>query len=133
MVMAARARSAAAPDHRFPPERRLRKPGEFKQVYATGRRLGNEFFSVNAQPNAHSAARLGMSVAIRTLGGAVARNRVRRLIRESFRLNQSTLPALDIIVGVRAAARGTDSARLRASLEQLWQKIAIQCARSSGR
>jgi ribonuclease P protein component len=127
--MAARARSAAAQNVRFPPARRLRKPGEFKQVYATGRRLGNEFFTLSAQPNTLREARLGMSVAIRTMGNAVARNRVRRLIRESFRLNHSTLPALDIIIGVRVSARGTEGARLRASLEQLWQKIASQCAR----
>jgi ribonuclease P protein component len=133
VVDPARARSDAAPDLCFPPARRIRKPGEFKHIYAGGRRLGNEFFTANAQPNALHAARLGLSVAVRTMGSAVARNRVRRLIRESFRLNQSTMPALDIIIGVRPAARDAEGARLRASLEQLWQKIASQCARSSER
>jgi ribonuclease P protein component len=132
-MMSARARSAAAPDQRFPPASRIRRPGEFKQIYAAGRRLGNEFFTANAQPNALPGARLGLSVAVRTMGSAVARNRVRRLIRESFRLNQSTVPPLDIIIGVRASARDAEGARLRASLEQLWQKIAIQCARSCER
>jgi ribonuclease P protein component len=133
MVMAARARSAEAPDVSFPPARRIRKPSEFKQVYAAGRRLGNEFFTASAQPNALPGARLGMSVAVRTMGNAVARNRVRRLIRESFRLNQTLIPPLDIVIGVRVSARGAEGARLRSSLEQLWQKIAFQCARSSER
>jgi ribonuclease P protein component len=122
--MAARARSAGAPPLTFPPERRLRKPGEFKRVYATGRRMGNEFFTVNTQPNELTAARLGMSVAVRAMGNAVHRNRVRRMIRESFRLNQASVPALDIIIGVRAGARGAEPAALRASLELLWQKLA---------
>jgi len=121
--MPARAPGASAPSLSFPPARRLRKPGDFKRVYAGGRRSGNEYFTVNTQRNEFNAARLGMSVAVRTLGGAVERNRMRRVIRESFRLNQSMLPPMDIIIGVRSAARAAEPARLRASLEQIWQKL----------
>jgi ribonuclease P protein component len=124
--MAARERSGAAPSLSFPRARRLCKPGDFKRVYAGGRRIGNEFFTINAEANALERARLGMSVAVRTMGGAVARNRVRRLIRESFRHHQALMPPLDIIVGVRAAARAAASTELRASLERLWQKLMIR-------
>jgi ribonuclease P protein component len=86
--------------------------------------MGNEFFTVNMQPNELAAARLGMSVAVRTMGNAVQRNRVRRMIRESFRLNQAIVPALDIIIGVRTGARSAEPALLRSSLERLWQKLA---------
>ena len=121
--MPARAPGASAPSLSFPRARRLRKPGDFKRVYAGGRRSGNEYFTVNTQRNEFNAARLGMSVAVRTLGGAVERNRMRRVIRESFRLNQSMLPPMDIIIGVRSAARAAEPARLRASLERIWQKL----------
>ncbi len=121
--MPARAPGVSAPSLRFPPARRLRKPGDFKRVYAGGRRSGNEYFTVNTQRNEFNAARLGMSVAVRALGGAVERNRMRRVIRESFRLNQSMLPPMDIIIGVRPAARAAEPARLRASLERIWQKL----------
>ena len=123
MLMSARARSAAARPLSFPRARRLRTPGDFKRVYAAGRRLGHDFFSVTAQANDLEAARLGMAVAVRAMGGAVERNRVRRLIRESFRLHQAALPALDIVIGVRPGARGAAAAELRASLERLWLRL----------
>jgi ribonuclease P protein component len=109
----------------------MRRPAEFKQVYAAGKRLGNEFFSINVQANGLGGARLGMSVAARILRRAVDRNRVRRLIRESFRVNQLRLPALDIVIGVRAGVLTVDNARLRAALEKLWQKISATCVSSS--
>jgi ribonuclease P protein component len=80
--------------------------------------------------NAAGAARLGMAVAVRTAGGAVARNRIRRIIRESFRLHQHTLPAADIVVSMRPNARTAAAAALRQSLAALWQRIAEACAAS---
>ena len=109
----------------------MRRPAEFKQAYATGKRLGNEFFTASARANELGWARLGMSIAARTLRRSVDRNRLRRLIRESFRARQPPLPPLDIIIGVRAGAQKADNALLRSALEQLWQKIALTCVRSS--
>jgi ribonuclease P protein component len=123
MTMVARAAAAAAQPLKFPRERRLRTPADFKRVYSQGRRISNEFFTANSQPNQMPLPRLGMSVAVRTMGGAVERNRLRRMIRESFRLHQALLLPLDIVVGVRSAARSAPSAQLRASLEQLWSRL----------
>jgi ribonuclease P protein component len=106
----------------------MRRPAQFKRTYATGKRFGNEFFTANAQPNDLTWPRLGMSIAARILRRAVDRNRVRRLIRESFRMHQQELPDLDIVIGARAAAAQADRARLRAALESLWLKIATSCA-----
>src|ERR1022692_4352503 len=106
--MSARPRSALASSLALPPERRMRRPREFQRAYASGKRLGNEHFTVSAQSHGLRHPRLGMSVAARLLRRAVARNRVRRLIRESFRLNQLSLPPLDIVIGVRAAVRSAD-------------------------
>jgi ribonuclease P protein component len=54
----------------------------------------------------------------------VARNRVKRITRESFRLNQHAIAPLDITIAARESARGASAAELRASLEKLWQKLA---------
>jgi len=69
-------------------------------------------------------ARLGLAIATRVFGTAVARNRVKRLIRESFRQHQHSLPAADITVAARDAARSASAAQLRASLEKSWKHIA---------
>jgi ribonuclease P protein component len=79
---------------------------------------------MSALPNQETHARLGLAIATKTFGSAVARNRIKRIARESFRLHQHALPALDITVAARAAARTALGAELRASLDQLWQQLA---------
>ena len=74
--------------------------------------------------NQRDHARLGLAIATRVFGNAVARNRVKRIIRESFRLNQHSLPAVDISIAARDAARQASAPQLRASLERTWKAIA---------
>ena len=122
---------AAKSSRGLPPARRLRQAAQFKRLYAQGRRLAADGFTAVVQDNDTGAARLGLSVAARILRLAVQRNRVRRIIRESFRHHQQQLPPVDIVVGLRSAPRDADNAQLRRSLEKLWQKIYATCARSS--
>jgi ribonuclease P protein component len=113
-----------------PKERRLRRKREFDAVYAHGRRFGNSFFGVTARANGTDGPRLGLAVAVKTAGNSVERNRIRRLIRESFRLQQHQIPALDLVVSARLRARGAVSAELRAQLEPLWQEVRTKCGSS---
>ncbi len=83
------------------------------------------------RPNELDAPRVGLAVAIRTAGNGVARNRVRRIVKDSFRLAQHELPAVDIVVGARARVKGAPARDLHASLGVLWKKVATQCAASS--
>lgn len=55
-------------------------------------------FRLYATDNGESGARLGLIVGKRQLKRAVDRNRVKRVLRETFRVNRSTLPAVDIVV-----------------------------------
>jgi ribonuclease P protein component len=96
---------------------------EFEAAYRQGTRHGNAHFSLTVHPNQLTGARLGMAIAARTVGKAVTRNRLRRIIRESFRHAREGLPAVDVIVGARVAVRGASPSELRASLDRLWNKV----------
>jgi ribonuclease P protein component len=115
----------------FPAARRLRRKWEFDQLYARGKRLGNIHFGMTVHPNTLGLARLGLAVASKPFGGSVPRNRIRRLIRESFRLRQHELPCVDMVISARPPARDAAPAALRASLDGLWDKVKVQCAPSS--
>ena len=87
----------------FRPAHRLRLPREFSAVYDAKVRESRGPLTVYALPNELGHPRLGMSVG-RKVGTAVRRNRIRRLIRESFRLLQHDLPqgrGYDLVVVVR--------------------------------
>ena len=72
---------------RFRPEERIRRRAEFKQVYERGVRIHSRYSTVFILPNQRGVGRLGIA-ATRKLGGAVQRNRAKRLIREVFRRNK---------------------------------------------
>jgi ribonuclease P protein component len=114
----------------LPAQRRLRRKSDFDATYARGTRLGNGLFSVTARANDQVGPRLGLAVAVKVAGNAVARNRIRRIIRESFRVNQGRLPAVDVVVSARARARQAAAAELRSGLESLWKEVAARCAPS---
>jgi ribonuclease P protein component len=116
---------------RLPARRRLRRKAEFESVQRRGRRSGCELFVITARMNSADGPRLGLAVATKAAGNSVQRNRIRRLIRESFRLRQHELPPCDLVVSARAGVRGVDSRELRARLDALWDRVKQQCASSS--
>ena len=113
---------------RFTRQQRLLSPTQFDAVYALRRRVVDDCFSINVARNEAGFARLGLSIGAKAVGDAVARNRVKRQVRESFRREASQLPALDLVVGARNGARTAHNARLRESLAALWTEIRKRCA-----
>jgi ribonuclease P protein component len=108
--------------YRFRPCHRLRTAAEFERVYRAGRRAGDGLFTVSALANAFGFARLGMSVSTKTVGNAVRRNRVRRIIRELFRERRALLPAVDLVVTSRPGARDAERPAIVTSLERLFDR-----------
>lgn len=115
------------------PCHRLRQKADFDRVYRTGARAGDGLFAVNALRNDLGHARLGMSVSVKTCGKAVNRNRVRRLVREFFRLHRPELPAVDFVITSRPGAREATAADLRVSLERLMKVAARRAATDTPR
>lgn len=112
---------------KFEPRQRLHQPAEFREVKRRGKKFADAFFSLSVLANHETYPRLGLSIATRTFGTAVARNRIKRLTRESFRLNQHSLPPVDVTVSAREAARGARPSDLRASLDKHWKSIKQRC------
>jgi ribonuclease P protein component len=114
----------------FPPAARLRLPSEFNHVFRDGTRSSDACFVVLACLNGADGARLGISVAKKAIAGAAKRNRVKRAVRESFRLNRGLLPVADIVVQARGGAQQRDKADLRSSLDWHWQELIKRCKES---
>jgi ribonuclease P protein component len=93
---------------RAPRRRRLSRSAEFERVYRQGRSKGNRFLVLYAFPREDDAGggpRLGLSVS-RRVGGAVERNRVKRVLREAFWEEAERLPSgSDYVVVARPDAR----------------------------
>jgi ribonuclease P protein component len=111
-------------------ELRLRSKLQFDALYASGKRVDDRFFGLRVRPNGLGFPRIGLAVAVKTAGNAVKRNRLRRLVRENFRLIQHELPAVDIVVAAKFPAAEAPAATLRASLATLWQRVIRTCASS---
>ncbi|MFH0781460.1 MAG: ribonuclease P protein component [Pseudomonadota bacterium] len=87
--------------NRLPKSILLRKGWEYEHVYSRGKRLHGDGFTLICRPNTTGSSRLGISVH-RKIRGAVQRNRLKRIIRESFRLWREQYPAgADIVFAVR--------------------------------
>jgi ribonuclease P protein component len=98
-------------DQRFRPRDRIRKRSEYKVGYARGRRIPSRSFVLFVAPNALGRPRLGITVT-RRVGGAVKRNRAKRLIREIFRRHRAEFLDVDIIVNARMGLPEIEYARL---------------------
>lgn len=107
----------SGPDHSDSADPALGQSGAARRVPA-----------LSAPPD--GGPRIGLAVAVRIAGGSVERNRIRRVIRESFRLHQHELPAVDLVVSARARARGASGPEMHAALAALWKKVAGICATS---
>lgn len=88
--------------HLFPKSHHLRASADFDRVFAARKSRSDQRLVVYVLPNDLGHPRLGLVVS-RKVGGAVVRNRWKRLLREAFRLHQHELPAMDIVCLPRPA------------------------------
>lgn len=81
----------------FSKDERVRKKQDYLRIYEQGARRYSQHFTIITCRNSSGIRRLGTTVS-KKAGNAVQRNRIKRLLREFFRLNKSRLPAAQDIV-----------------------------------
>ncbi|WP_420828599.1 ribonuclease P protein component [Ectothiorhodosinus mongolicus] len=116
---------------RFPRCRRLNRAEDYRAVFAHGRRLREGPFTLLWWSNNQQFARLGLAVSKRHLRFAHDRNRIKRLIRESFRQHQNALCGIDVVVLCQANIHRYPPPALHQALTEAWNRLTEKCAESS--
>ena len=113
----------------FPRHRRIRQRGEFGTVFEGGTRLHGRFFTFLVLPTQLRGSRLGI-VASRKFGGAVQRNRAKRLIREMFRQlgPEASSKTIDLVVIPRRELLTAEFTQIVKDFGSIWRRAVDRMA-----
>ncbi len=106
---------------------RLVHAQQYRQVFALNFRLRDDCITLLIGEHCGNQSRLGFAIAKKQVKRAVDRNRLKRLIRESFRLHQHELPDVDIVIMVRQNILTLTHGEIFNRLNKLWQKVIERC------
>ena len=114
----------------YPRASRLLKPQAYKQVFENGQKLKRGGVFLYVCPNQSANARLGLAISKRCFASAVVRNRIKRIVRECFRLDKTKLVGWDIVVMVKQLPNEMDKSRSKSTegvlspwIDNLWQML----------
>ena len=108
----------------FPKQHRLLTARDFQRVFdQSGLKASSKRISLLAATNQLGYPRIGFIIPKKQIRLAAQRNRIKRVIRESFRLQGTSHFGYDIIVLVRKGLDENDNAGIRADFEYLWKKL----------
>jgi ribonuclease P protein component len=113
----------------FPKSVRLRKRADFVKLSVSQKKVSVKGFLIVWQSNDYADPRLGVTVS-KKVGSAVTRNRVKRLIREVFRLHRLNIPAVDINIIARKDSVLMDYSSVEIELKKAFSNIgATTCSK----
>lgn len=115
-------------DCSFPKTNRLLNARDYQAVFSHSRfKVSCRYILVLAANNGGAHSRLGIIVAKKHIGKAVARNRIKRLLREWFRCQNAFPIGLDLVVMVRKDADTLSNSQFRQRLAELWADLEAKC------
>lgn len=117
-------------ENSFSRELRLLTPTHFENVFKNAIPAVSPQITILARLNSFDHPRLGITLAKKRVKKAHDRNRLKRIIRESYRLNQHSLPKADIVVVGKSGLDKLSNQELFSLLEKLWKKLSGRCAPS---
>ena len=105
----------------------IKKNEDFQKVYHSGKSYANKYLVMYVRKNESETGRLGISVS-KKVGNSVVRHRIARLIRESYRLNESRFhSSWDIVVVARQGAKGRSYFEINSAMLHLAKLHRILC------
>lgn len=109
--------------HNFTKADRIRRPSEYRTLSKKGKRHYSDHFIIISRKNQIFRSRLGVTVS-KKVGKAVTRNKIKRLVRETFRLNRSRLPEqVDMNVIAKASAGKIEAEELKRHLMRCFERL----------
>jgi ribonuclease P protein component len=121
---------AAVSSQGFPANQRLLRSAMFRAVLGDRCRSGDGLFTVYARENGLTHARIGITVSRKVSLRAVRRNRIKRLVRESFRHRGAIIVGLDVVAIARPHASAATNNDIIQSLEKHWTRVDHRCRKS---
>lgn len=115
-------------DQSYPKSKRLCKSAEFQAVFTQAQRVSGLGFVFFIKRNPQLTARLGIAVSKRIFRKANQRNRIKRLLRNYFRLHCQGLAAIDLVISAKPSILEMTNAEINQLLEQQWLKLVKYCA-----
>ncbi|GGJ94935.1 ribonuclease P protein component [Pseudomonas matsuisoli] len=121
----------------FGRDKRLLTPRQFKAVFdSPSSKVPGKHVLILARDNGLEFSRLGLVIGKKSVKLSVERNRLKRLIRDSFRLNQDDLGNRDIVVVARKGLGDLDNPELHRQFGKIWKRLArsqpLPVARTDG-
>jgi ribonuclease P protein component len=107
----------------FPKKNRLVSQADYDSAFKNAKKIGQQALVGLYKPNHLELARVGIIVSKRVAKSAVIRNRIRRIVRESFRSYQNQLKGFDIVIIMRHSSCILTRSELREAIDKLWEKL----------
>ncbi|MBA3536746.1 MAG: ribonuclease P protein component [Tatlockia sp.] len=107
----------------FEKTRRLLKKSDYDYVFEQAKKIATPEFIILHRANSLGYSRLGLALSKKAIPKAHDRNRIKRLLRETFRIRE--LPAFDVIFLARQGVAKVENKTLIAGLDIIWNKLAV--------